>query len=134
MLDFWGEKNFNSLHNEFISNFSGGKIFMMKKLENEETILGKGATIFLRKATGFILNILKEQYVIDPKSMIGDIDLLFNLVKLNTKKVLKKYNDKRNLNKISAYRNRLQLHNILRKQRSLKPLKFKLKLHKKEEQ
>ena len=134
MLDFWGEKNFDVLHNEFMTNSSSGKIFMMQKYEKEDTILGKGVTIILRKTTGFMLNILKELYLLDANSMIGDIELLFKFVKQNSEKVLQKYNAKRKLNKISAYRNKLQLHNIVRKQRSLKPLKFKMKLHKREEQ
>lgn len=134
MMDFWGEKTFETLHNEFISSTSSGKIFMMKQYENEDTFLGRGVTILLRKATYFMLTLLKEQYAVDPESMIGDIELLFDLVNRNREKILQKHNAKRNLTKKPAYKNRLQLHNVLRKQRSLKPLKFKVKLHKKEEQ
>mgnify|MGYP005649151551 CR=1 FL=1 len=134
MLDFWGEKNFDTLHNEFISNSSGGKIFMMKKCEYQDTVLGKGVTIILRKATGFLLNILKEQYLLNADAMIGDVKLLFHLVSINSKKALKKCNLTKAQNETIRAKRKLQLHNILRKQRGLKSLKFKIKLHKKEEQ
>lgn len=134
MMDFWGEKAFEALHNQFVSNNSSGKIFMMKQYEKEDTFLGRGVTILLRKATDFMLTLLKEQYILDPNSMIGDIELLFALVKENREKILQKHNAKRKLTKKLAYKNKLQLHNVLRKQRSLKPLKFKIKLYKKEEQ
>ena len=134
MMDFWGEKAFETLNNEFVSNNSSGKIFIMKQYQNEDTFLGRGVTILLRKTTDFMLTLLKEQYILDPSYMIGDIELLFLLVKRNREKILQKHNTKRKLTKKSAYKNKLQLHNVLRKQRNLKPLKFKMKLYKKEEQ
>ena len=73
MIDSWRKKDFKTLYNEFKTNPSCRKIFMMRKNESEDTLLDKGVTILLKKASLFILNILKELYLKDSTHIIGDI-------------------------------------------------------------
>jgi hypothetical protein len=128
-----GKKSFETLYKEFIASSSGGKVFMMKKYEENDTFLGKGVIILLRKTSLFMLTILKEQYLKDKNSMIGDIDLLFALVKKKQRKQRIQHNLKRIQNFIKAPKRQIQLYAILRKHKSLKPIKFKINFKKREE-
>lgn len=130
MIDYWSAPSFDDLYQDFITGSTGGKIFMMKKFEKEDTILGKGAVILLQKATPFLLALLKEQYLIDKNAMIGDIEMLLALVKQEKIKELKQRNQKRTQNRIKTQKTKMQLHNILRKHKRIKPIKFQIKLKK----
>lgn len=132
MMDFWGTPSFDSLYQAFIAGSTGGKIFMMKTLESEDTFLGKGVTIILKKANPYVLALLKEKCLNDADAMIGDIDLLMKLTALNDLQQIEKYNDQRHQNLVEAPKRQRQLFSIMRKHKSLKPLKFRIKLKKKE--
>ncbi|MDG1315021.1 MAG: hypothetical protein P8P29_05810 [Flavobacteriaceae bacterium] len=129
-MDSWDAPKFDDLYRNFIVGSTGGKIFMMKKLEKGETLLGKGVVILLQKATPFLLTVLKEQYLIDKDVMIGDITMLLQLVNQQQVYDLKKRNQKRINNSIRVPKTKLQLHNILRQQKSLNPKKIQMKLKK----
>ncbi|WP_440880083.1 hypothetical protein [Tenacibaculum sp. C7A-26P2] len=124
MIDYWSAPSFDDLYQDFITGSIGGKIFMMKKFEKEDTILGKGAVILLQKATSFLLALLKEQYLIDKNAMIGDIKMLLALVEQQKIKELKQRNKKRTQNRIKTQKTKIQLYNILRKHKRIKPMKF----------
>lgn len=130
MMDFWEAPKFDDLYRNFITGSTGGKIFMMKRLEKGDTILGKGAVILLQKATPFLLTILKEYYINDRDAMIGDIEMLLHLVESRQIYELKKRNQKRIQHSIKVTKTKMQLHNILRQQKSVKPIKLELKLKK----
>lgn len=130
MIDLWGTKDFLTLYNEFRANSSSGKIFMMKEYESEDTNIGKGVTVLLRKTSFFILGILKEIYLKDNTHIIGDIGLLFALVDKRKRKAVQKIKHQKAKMLARASKQKIQLHTILRKQRSLKPLKFKMELRK----
>lgn len=128
MIDYWSAPSFDDLYQDFITGSTGGKIFMMKKFEKEDTILGKGAVILLQKTTPFLLALLKEQYFIDKNALIGDIEMLLSLVEQQKIKELKQRNQKRTQNRIKTQKTKIQLHNILRKHKRIKPMKFQIKL------
>ena len=130
MMDSWDAPKFDDLYRNFIEGSTGGKIFMMKKLEKGETLLGKGVVILLQKATPFILAVLKEQYLIDKDVIIGDITMLLQLVNQQQVYDLKKRNQKRINSSIRVPKTKLQLHNILRQQKSLNSKKIQMKLKK----
>ncbi|WP_431167669.1 hypothetical protein [Tenacibaculum halocynthiae] len=134
MIDSWGKKDFKTLYNEFKTNPSGGKIFMMRKNESEDTLLDKGVTILLKKASLFILNILKELYLKDSTHIIGDINLLLSLVDQRRKIAFQKLKNQKATMLAKASKRRIQLHTILRRQRSLKPIKSILEKNKEKEQ
>lgn len=102
MMDFWGAPNFDNLYQKFITGSAGGKIFIMKKFQNGETFIGKGAIVLLDKANGFLLSVLQEQYLKDNSYMIGDIELLFKLADENDQTLIEYYNQERIKNVIKA--------------------------------
>jgi hypothetical protein len=133
MMDFWGAPNFDNLYQKFITGSTGGKIFIMKKFKSGDTSLGKGATVLLEKANGFLLSVLQEQYLKDSSYMIGDIELLFKLADENDQTLMDYYNQERIKNVIKAPKRQRQLYAILRKHKSLKPIRFSIDIRKKEE-
>lgn len=133
MMDFWGAPNFDNLYQKFITGSTGGKIFIMKKFQNGETYLGKGATVLLEKANGFLLSILQEQYLKDNSYIIGDIELLFKLADENNQTLIEYYNQERIKNVIKAPKRQRQLYTIIRKHKSLKPTRFSIQIKKKKE-
>jgi hypothetical protein len=133
MMDFWGAPSFDSLYQEFITGSTGGKIFIMKEFKSGDTSLGKGATVLLDKANGFLLSVLQEQYLKDNSFMIGDIELLFKLADENNQALMDYYNQERIKNVIKAPKRQRQLYAILRKHKSLKSIRFSLEMRKKKE-
>ncbi|MGY0408691.1 MAG: hypothetical protein ACWIPJ_10125 [Polaribacter sp.] len=133
MIDIWGTKDFQTLYKDFRTNSSRGKIFMMKDYECEDTVIGKGVTVLLRKASLVILGVLKELYIKDSSYMIGNIGLLFALVDQRKKKAIQQLKNQKEKMLAKSSKQRIQLHSILRKQKSLNPLKFKIELQKEKE-
>lgn len=133
MMDFWDAPSFDSLYQEFITGSTGGKIFIMKKFQNGEASLGKGVTVLLEKANGFLLSVLQEQYLKDSSYMIGDIELLSKLADENDQALIDYYNQERIKNVIKAPKRQRQLYSIMRKHKSLKPTRFSIDMRKKEE-
>ena len=115
MIDFWGTKDFETLYKEFRANSSRGKVFMMKEQISEDTTIGKGATILLRKTSLLVLNILKELYLKDNGYIIGDIGLLFALADQRKKAAIQKLKIQKEQMLARASRTKIQLHIILRK-------------------
>ena len=131
MMDFWGAPSFDSLYQEFITGNTGGKIFIMKEFKSGDTSFGRGATVLLGKANGFLLSVLKEQYLKDNSFMIGDIELLFKLTDENNQTLMDYYNQERIKNVIKAPKRQRQLYAIIRKHKSLKPIRVSIQLQKK---
>ena len=53
------------------------KIKILKDLTAEETLIGKGAVLYIEKATSPLIHLLRKKYIEDPGCITGDIKFLF---------------------------------------------------------
>jgi len=133
MMNFGCASSFDSLYREFIKGSTGGKIFMMKDFHMNETDIGKGTIIILDRANPYILSLLVEKYKKDQTFMIGDVELLMKLAKINNEVRAEKFKEERIYHAVRAKKRQKQLYSILiRKHKSLEPNRFNLKMKKEE--
>ena len=114
-----GGISFKEKYHYFVSKNTKGTIMFLESYKGkvEEVEWGKGAVLILKKANPFLLNIVKDWFLEKPTRLAGDIaGLLIQTVKKNRVKNLKK-SLKNNISR--ANKSRLQLHNILRKQKKI---------------
>lgn len=112
-----GGVSFKEKYYHFVSKKTKGKIMFLESYKGkiEEIEWGKGAILILKNANPFFLNIVKDWFLEKPTRLAGDIaGLLIYTVKKNRVKNLENFL-KNNISR--ANKSRLQLHNILRKQK-----------------
>lgn len=119
MKKYYGGSDFKTLYYNFITRDASGKLFLMEDYEAESMRIGAGTTVFIEKATSFLLNILKDWKDEKPHVLIGDISMLFSLVDAHQKQNIQN-KIKRGKEKFEkTHRMVIQLHNILREQQKL---------------
>lgn len=125
MTKFYGGTDFKILHHNFLNGDTTGKIFMMESYETESVSWGKGAIIHLHKATPFLLNVIFEWLQDIPKGIIGDIQLLHDLVERYERWEVSKKIKRSHCSFNKRKKRMLSLHNILREHKSSR--KFNVK-------
>ena len=128
MMDFWCTPSFDNLYQEFIVGSTGGKIFIIKEIKSGETKIGRGTTILLKEANPYVLSVLIEKYQKDKTSIIGDLELLFELDKFNDKEQTERHNEEKIYHANRALKRQRQLYSIMiRKHKSLNATRFSLR-------
>jgi len=120
MKKYCGGADFKTLYHNFITDDTSEKVFVMSDYKTESVELGAGATIHLKKAEPFLLNIIKDWFLKNPHVLIGDIPSFLKMIDNYEKKYIKD-RIKRGKEKFERVpKVALQLHNILRKQQGIK--------------
>lgn len=120
MKKYSGGAGFKTLYYEFVTRDTTGKLFVMEDYETESMQIGAGATIFIEKASSFLLNALKDRYSERPHVLIGDIPVFLKTVDEREKKYIQDKIQKGKQKFEKTHKIALQLHNILREQQQIK--------------
>lgn len=120
MKKFCGGSDFKTLYYNFVTRDTSGKLFLMEEYRTESINIGAGVTIFIEKATSFLLNILKDWQNKKPHVLIGDITLFTETLEKRQKRNIKDKIKKAKKKFEKTHRIAIQLHNILREQQKLK--------------
>ena len=86
MKNHSGGVDFKSLYYNFITRDTSGKLFVMEDYKTESMQIGAGATIFIEKATSFLLNILKDWHDEKPQVLVGDVSMFLKTIDERQKK------------------------------------------------
>ena len=129
MKKYSGGAGFKTLYYEFVTRDTTGKLFVMEDYETESMQIGAGATIFIEKASSFLLNALKDRYsdalelfysFLSAHVLIGDIPVFLKTVDEREKKYIQDKIQKGKQKFEKTHKIALQLHNILREQQQIK--------------
>lgn len=120
MKKYCGGVSFKTLYYNFITRETSGKLFLMEDYLTESMQIGAGATIFIEKATSFLLNTLKDWHDKKPHVLIGDISMFRKTIDKRQKKHIQNKIEKGKQKFEKTHRIAIQLHNVLRKQQKIK--------------
>lgn len=123
MKNHSGGVDFKSLYYNFITRDTSRKLFLMEDYQTESMQIGAGATIFIEKATSFLLNSLKDWHDEKPHVLIGDIPMFLRTIDKRQKRNIQDKIQKGRQKFEKTHRIAIQLHNILREQQALKSKK-----------